>query len=304
MRNQFVNAFIEAAKKDSRMMFLSGDLGFKALEPVRDFLGSRFVNAGVAEQNLVSVAAGLASKGFRPWIYSITPFITLRPYEQLRNDVCFHKLPVCVVGNGGGYGYGIMGSSHHALEDIGAMSLLPYMQVLVPTYSSDVVQAVELAAQSSGPVYLRLAKEVAGEGPTSKMAWRTLAQGNQAVVVTTGPVVGELLSLLSGFEPNTFEIISLSEFPIREVPDAVVNKIEACGRLVTMEEHYPTGGLGQSMSIQLLGKLKRPISYLALAARGYPSGKYGSQSWHLKESGLSGAPLKTSLEAFLETRNG
>ncbi len=304
MRNQFVNAFIEAAKRDDRIVFLSGDLGFKALEPVQDFLGPRFVNAGVAEQNLVSVAAGLASKGFRPWIYSITPFITLRPYEQLRNDVCFHKLPVCVVGNGGGYGYGIMGSSHHALEDIAAMSLLPHMQVFVPTYSSDVVQAVEAASQSAGPVYLRLAKEVAGEGPASKVAWRTLAEGKKAVVVTIGPVVGELLSLLPDFGPDTFEVVSLLEFPIREVPEALIGKIEACGKLITMEEHYPTGGLGQSLSAQLLGKLKRPISYLPLAARGYPSGRYGSQGWHLKESGLSGAPLKASLATFLDAPHG
>lgn len=184
------------------------------------------------------------------------------------------------------------------------MSLLPNMQVFVPAFSSDVEKAVTSAAAATGPVYLRLAKEASGEGPSGMSAWRTLAAGTKAVVVTTGPVVGELLSLLSGFSAGTFEIVSLLELPIRSVPDSLVDKIEGCGKLITMEEHYPTGGIGQSLSALLLGKLKRPIAYLPLAAQGYPTGKYGSQSWHLKESGLSGASLKNSLEVFLDTQHG
>src|SRR5436305_12930222 len=103
-----------AASADPRFVFLTGDLGFKALEPLRAMMGKRFINAGVAEQNMISVAAGLARAGMRPWAYSIAPFIYARPFEQTRNDVCLHKLPVVLIGNGGGYGYGVMGATHPA----------------------------------------------------------------------------------------------------------------------------------------------------------------------------------------------
>src|SRR5260370_40036865 len=103
MRSLFCQAMIDAAA-DPRVVFLTGDLGFRALEPLRARMGARFINAGVAEQNMVSVAAGLARAGLLPWTYSIAPFIYARPYEQIRNDVCLHDLPVRLVGNGGGYG--------------------------------------------------------------------------------------------------------------------------------------------------------------------------------------------------------
>src|SRR6476646_2241587 len=103
MRDAFCRGLLEAVP-DPRFVFLTGDLGYKALEPLRDALGKRFINAGVAEQNMVSVAAGLAQQGFVPWVYSIAPFVYARPFEQIRNDVCLHNLPVVLVGNGGGYG--------------------------------------------------------------------------------------------------------------------------------------------------------------------------------------------------------
>src|SRR3954470_23670029 len=133
MRNAFCQAMVALAA-DPDFVFLTGDLGFKALEPLRDALGPRFVNAGVAEQNMVSVAAGLARTGLRPWAYSIAPFIYARPFEQIRNDVCLHRLPAVLVGNGGGYGYGVMGATHHALEDYGVLCTLPNMRVCVPAF--------------------------------------------------------------------------------------------------------------------------------------------------------------------------
>src|SRR5512132_1728928 len=105
-------------EKRPDFVFVSGDLGYMALEKVIETYGERFINVGVSEQNMISVAAGLAYEGFIPWVYSIAPFAILRPYEQIRNDVCLHNLPVKIVGNGGGYGYGIMGATHHTLEDI------------------------------------------------------------------------------------------------------------------------------------------------------------------------------------------
>src|SRR5271167_2666914 len=142
MRQAFCNGLVQQALLPE-FVFLTGDLGFKALEPLQSALGQRFINAGVSEQNMVSVAAGLARSGLRPWTYSIAPFLYARPFEQIRNDVCFHGLPVILVGNGGGYGYGVMGSSHHALEDYGVLLSLPGMQVHVPAFDADIAGAIE-----------------------------------------------------------------------------------------------------------------------------------------------------------------
>ena len=143
MRDEFAQAMVALFRERSDLVFLTGDVGFMALEGIAQTYGARFINAGVAEQNMVSLAAGLAREGHLPWVYSMAPFVAFRPYEQIRTDVCLHRLPVKLVGNGGGYGYGIMGATHHALEDVGAMRVLPNMRLYVPLTATDVGQVVE-----------------------------------------------------------------------------------------------------------------------------------------------------------------
>jgi transketolase len=300
MRNAFVKALGELARRDERVVFLTGDLGFMALEPLREQMGERFINAGIAEQNMVTVAAGLAQRGLIPWIYSITPFISLRPFEQLRNDVGLHRLPVRVVGNGGGFGYGIMGATHHALEDVGSFRLLPGFKVGVPVFASDVAEAVAWMNDLSGPAYLRLNLEAKGPAPAPFQPWRRLAEGNEAVVLTMGPVAQGLLDELPAFAKATFDIHAAGVFPMLSLPEPLVQKIEACGKLVVLEEHVGPGGLGENVASLLLGRLTRPIQYLPLSAAGYPSHRYGSQKWHQAENGLTGAPLRERLARFLE----
>src|SRR5712691_8496518 len=130
MRNAFCSALV-ALSAEKAFVFLTGDLGFMALEPLQRAMGKRFINAGVAEQNMISVAAGVASVGQQCWAYSIAPFIFARPFEQIRNDVCLHDFDVKLVGNGGGYGYGVMGATHHAIEDYGVLCGLQNMSVHV-----------------------------------------------------------------------------------------------------------------------------------------------------------------------------
>src|SRR6187431_2835922 len=129
MRVDFVKAVELVLARDADALFVTGDLGFNALEGLVAKYGKRFINAGVAEQGMIGLAAGIALTGKRPWVYSIAPFATYRCLEQIRNDVCLHQLPVRIVGNGGGYTYGIMGSTHHALEDLAVLKVLPNMQL-------------------------------------------------------------------------------------------------------------------------------------------------------------------------------
>src|SRR4051794_30132933 len=157
MRVDFVKAVDAVLTRDSAAMFITGDLGFNALEGLAAKLGKRFINAGVAEQSMMGLAAGLALTGMRPWIYSIAPFATYRCLEQIRNDVCLHDLPVRIAGNGGGYTYGVMGSTHHALEDLGVLKGLPNMQLFFPCANDHVAAAVREMAALTGPSYIRLA---------------------------------------------------------------------------------------------------------------------------------------------------
>src|SRR6187402_2333633 len=157
MRSAFVEAVEIELARDARALFITGDLGFNALEHLVAKYGRRFINAGVAEQSMMGLAAGTALTGLRPWVYSIAPFATYRCLEQIRNDVCLHRLPVRIVGNGGGYTYGIMGSTHHALEDLAVMKVLPNIQLFFPCANDHVAAAVDLMSELDGPSYLRLA---------------------------------------------------------------------------------------------------------------------------------------------------
>jgi transketolase len=298
MRNEFAKAVLEIATKENRVVFLTGDLGFNALEELRDTLGNRFINAGVAEQNMVSVAAGMAAEGFLPLVYSITPFVILRPYEQIRNDVCFHNLPVILVGNGGGYGYGIMGSSHHALQDIGIMRMLPNMKIIVPTFSTDLEQALGSAFVSKGPVYLRL-----NSAPKSNSAFapfRKLHSGTGPVLIGTGPVVlNALKENLENFG-GQFSVWALGVFPLPDFPEELLTQIKSTKKIFIIEEHMSEGGLGEAISHRLFQIGCTDVKIVFAHAKGYPSGKYGSQQWHQAESGLVGKHLFLKMQSLLE----
>jgi transketolase len=196
MRKQLCDALVARATKPE-LVFLTGDLGFMALEALQQALGPRFINAGVAEQNMVSVAAGLARQNLEVWVYSIAPFCYARPFEQIRNDITFHNLPVKLIGNGGGYGYGVMGPTHHAIEDYGVLLTLPNMSVYVPVFDEDMDAVITRAGNSSHPAYIRMGRGEPPKGYTvpAYAPWRQLTRGNGPVVIVVGPL--ELISTLS-----------------------------------------------------------------------------------------------------------
>ena len=158
MRDAFCHSLVRKFQEDGEFTFLTGDLGYRALEPLKAAMNERFINAGVAEQNMVGMAAGIAWSGTRSFAYSIAPFLYARAFEQIRNDVCFHNLKVCIIGNGGGFGYGVMGPTHHALEDYGMLSSLPNMRCYVPSFDEDIPFIIEKIFSRSSPSYLRLKK--------------------------------------------------------------------------------------------------------------------------------------------------
>lgn len=281
------------------MVFLTGDLGFKALEPLRDAMGARFINAGVAEQNMISVAAGLAKMGLRPWAYSIAPFIYARPFEQVRNDICLHGLPVVLIGNGGGYGYGVMGGTHHALEDYGCLLTLPGMRVFVPAFDEDVAAMIPLLLNIETPAYLRLGVSEApcGWTPPIYTSWRQLLRGTGSTIVATGPLVGGVLAAASQLpEIVRPELWVVSELPIEVLPQEFIESVRRSGHLLVVEEHTSAGGIGQMLAYRLaeMGESPKRFSHRFALGCAY-GGRYGSQRFHRVQSGLDPSSVLSSI---------
>lgn len=299
MRTEFAAAMVTLRERREDLVFVTVDLGYLALEAVAEAYGDRFINAGVAEQNAISIAAGLARVGQLPWVYTMAAFAVLRPYAQFRDNVCLHRLPVKLVGNGGGYGYGIMGATHHALEDVGAMRLLPNVRIYLPVVAEDVRDVVFEMAEDPLPNYLRLNAPAHLPHPVPPFApWRKLKSGRRCVVVAMGPVVQNLYEL----EPDLLaelEIWVVGTFPLEELPEELRTSVREKGRVATLEEHHSAGGLGEALCHELATSRCGVAALLGLHAAGYPSGRYGSQAWHQGESGLRGPALAARLEGFV-----
>jgi transketolase len=283
MRNAFATTAVSKLNRED-CFFLTGDLGFMALEEVKAAFGSRFVNAGVAEQNMVGVAAGLARDGFKVFVYSIAPFCYARPFEQIRNDVCLADLPVCLVGNGGGYAYGHMGPTHHALEDCAVMNALG-VRVLVPAFDEDISA---MLSELTSPTYLRLGYDVRPNGAKVPQyaAWRQVLRGELGAIAALGPLAGvawqAMLDVPFRSRPSVWAV---SEFVYDEIPMEFWNQVVG-KKLFVAEEHVAAGGLGMHIALAMARLGIHVSSFVHRHAIGYPTGRFGSQAFHRAQCGL------------------
>ena len=303
MRKELCEALVARAT-DPNMIFLTGDLGFMALEPLKETLGQRFINAGVAEQNMISVAAAMAKDGWQPWCYSIAPFCFARPFEQIRNDVCLHDLPVKLLGNGGGYGYGVMGPTHHAVDDYGALLTLPFMKVFVPCFNEDVELTIEVASRWQHPCYVRLGR---GELPKAEKCpsfqpWRRVLSGSGPVVVAVGPIAGSAWAVLRDIsECNRPDLWILSELPLRPnaLPSDLLARLASGAGLIIVEEHISHGGVSAMMAQKLLLDGVTVRNFTSLNASGLAlHGVYGSQQFLRRHSSLAPEDILQAVLSF------
>lgn len=304
MRNAFVRALTEVAGRDPRVMLLTGDLGYKIFDDFARRHPGRFINAGVAEANMVGVSAGLAMEGRKPFIYSIAPFTTLRVYEHIRNDLCYHRADVVVVGVGGGFSYGPNGATHHALEDIGAMRLLPDMTVVCPGDPAETEAAVEALVAHRGPSYLRLGR--AGEpavhrAPVMLRLGESLQvrDGNDLALISTGNMLATAAATADLLAQRGLRCRVLSMHTVKPLDGKTVAQAARETRLLaTLEEHYLAGGLGGAVA-EILASLGIAARLRRFGAADRFAHLSGDQDYHREAHGLLPEQVARALEEAL-----
>jgi transketolase len=305
MRNAFIRGLTALAGRDDRVALLTGDLGFKIFDDFARRFPGRFINAGVAEANMAGVAAGMAMDGLRPFTYSITPFATLRCFEQIRNDVCYHNLPVTIVGVGGGFAYGPNGATHHALEDIAVMRTLPNLTVVCPGDPVEAELAVLQIGAQTGPVYLRLGRAgdpvVHQHPPEFRIGSAiTLQPGSDCVLISTGGILSVAMEAAGLLRAASIQARVVNMHTVKPLDSATL--AQCCKQNVpvfTIEEHSQAGGLGSAIG-EWLCEHQVSCRLNLIAASGHFAHRSGSQNFLRAQEGLTAAQVARRVTSVLE----
>jgi transketolase len=308
MRNAFIGALLEIAEADSRVVFLTGDLGFMVLEPFAERIPERFLNVGVAEQNMVGLATGLAESGYIPFVYSIGTFASMRAYEFIRNGPLLHSLPVRIVGVGAGLDYGHNGITHYALEDVAIMRAQPDMTIIAPADPAQAVSALHCSYDIAGPIYYRIGKAGATvpglDGRFELGRLDRLRDGTDVAIVALGSIGGEAVAagemLASrGIEASVAIVTSIQPAPVAELADLLAD----VPYVMTVESHYRTGGLG-SLVAEVIAEYRLSCRLERHALDAMPRGVTGTLEFLNDLHGLSARSLTTSIAAELSQAHG
>lgn len=303
MRTTFIETLCALAEQNKDIWLLTGDLGFSVLEPFARQFEERYVNVGVAEQNMTGIAAGLALSGKIAFTYSIANFPLFRCLEQIRNDICYHNLNVKIVAVGGGLSYGTAGYSHHALEDLAIMRALPNMTVLAPGDPVETRLATQAIVEHNGPCYLRLGKArepiVHSATPDFQIGKAIqLRTGKDLVLISTGGILETVMRAADLLEQKGYSIgvVSMPSIsPIDEI--SILKYASSPGRIITVEEHGP-GGLGTAVGEVLL-KSGRLTQFRSMSVREYKFDQLGSQESLKNYYGLSVQAVEEAAIALL-----
>lgn len=291
MRNAFINELVLLARQHPHIALIVGDLGYSVIEPFADEFPDRFINAGVAEQNMTGLAAGMASEGYHVFTYSIANFPTFRCAEQIRNDVDYHKLPVTVVAVGGGLAYGPLGYSHHAVQDYALMRTMPNMLIAAPGDPMETRACMRYLVTNPGPSYLRLGK--AGEPcfheepPTVKPgAWLEVKAGeSDKTLLSTG---AGLQIAMERTKSEPYDIYSVHSMPLWSMASKADQpaRMKQYREVMTLEDHLLDGGFGSWLMEAKFLEIDLQCHINPVALNSYVCGTVGSQSSLNRVGGL------------------
>jgi transketolase len=303
VRNAFAASITELAEHDERVVLLSGDIGNRLFDRYRARHPARFYNCGVAEANMTGMAAGLALGGLRPFTYTITPFATTRVIEQIRVDICYHNLPVTIVGTGSGLSYASLGPTHHSCEDVGILRCFPNMTILCPADAMEVGPALEASLAVTGPVYIRLGKK--GEPTVHATPPRfeigrgiVLREGGDVCLLGMGTMTAVALEAADRLAAAGLAARVVSMHTVKPLDEALLTECFARHAVVAVvEEHSVIGGLGGAVAEWLAAR--DPVRGRLLVC-GTPDAfisEAGSQQWMRERCGLSPEAIAARIQS-------
>jgi len=254
MRNAFADEVTKLAQSNDRVVLLSGDIGNKLFDSMKQVDASRFYNCGIAEGNMMGVAAGMALSGLRPIVYTITPFTTTRCFEQIRIDVCYHKAPVIIVGTGSGLSYAELGPTHHSLEDLAILRSLPGIRVVAPCDANELRSVLRAAIKDFAPTYIRIGKKgeqlIYSDPPDVSIGKSIIVRpGEDVTIICAGTLMGEVVNAAKVLDSHgiSVEVVSMHTVKPLDV-DYLLSAKSRFKLIVSIEEHGLIGGLGGAIS--------------------------------------------------------
>ena len=305
MRDTFVATLMDIARQDTRVVLMTGDLGFGVLTPFATALPRQFVNVGVAEQNLAGIATGLALSGHIVFTYSIANFPTLRCLEQLRNDACYHSANVKVVAVGGGFSYGALGISHHATEDLAILRSLPGMTVYRPASRLETAAVAHFAYETAGTCYIRLDKSSVDDTTTQGDAIvagraRTLRTGRDATIIGVGGVLEEAMRAADELAEEQVQCTVISMHTVKPIDrNAILDACRNTPVVLTVEEHTLDGGLGGAVAEVCMDSGVHPDGFRRIGLKSEFSSVVGSQQYLRSRYGMNAKSIADTLRDAL-----
>lgn len=307
MRAEFFKKLLELAHLDPNLYLIVGDVGFSVIEEFKQRFPMRYINAGVAEQGMIGLAAGLAMAGKNVYVYSIIPFVTMRCFEQIRDDLCYQELPVKLVGVGGGFSYGPMGVTHHALEDVGILRMLPGMTVVAPGSKYETEHLVPQMHALQGPSYLRLSnnEELVSYPDQEKIILGKACQliaHEQFCIVASGNALDLAWQVCQYLATQGIQI-GLVSLPTIKPLDHEFFLSKSFTAIFSIEEHFLAGGLGQALAHMICQQIDSKVIFHAFGVDDFYFHEAGSRKYLNQKAGLSVEHIASTISKKLERVN-
>tara|TARA_Y100001968_G_C19319374_1_gene698415 strand:+ start:129 stop:1052 length:924 start_codon:yes stop_codon:yes gene_type:complete len=295
MRNTFASEITKLAKEDKEICLLSGDIGNRMFDEFKKIAPQRFINCGIAESNMMSVAAGMALSGLKPIVYTITPFTTIRCLEQIKVGVAYHEAPVIIIGTGSGLSYAELGATHHSLEDIAILRSIPNLDIAAPADSIELIGCLKSAINNKRATYIRIGKKgepkIHAPKKIIKIGEANFIErnaGSKNIVLSIGPIISEAIDAINILKQKGIQTDLASMVSVKPIDHNFLKLILEKGyeNIITLEEHYRNGGLGSTILEWINENCSNKIKIIRMGIDDHFINELGSQDYIRKNESI------------------